>query len=48
MSEIQAQSLVHFLNLPGPGYLVSMYLITWIFRDMGLFRDFDVRIFRDT
>ena len=26
MSEIQAQSLEYFLNLPGPGYLVSMSL----------------------
>ena len=38
MSEIQAQSLEYFLNLPGPGYLVSMYLITCNFRDMFISR----------
>ena len=38
MSESQAQSLEYFLNLAGPGYLVSMYLITWNFRDMFISR----------
>ena len=38
MSEIQAQSFDYFLNLPGPSYLVSMYLITCNFRDMFISR----------
>ena len=38
MSEIQAQSFDYFLNLPGPSYLVSMYLITCNFRDVFISR----------